>query len=135
MTVTPLLDRVYLANAAVLLVHQMDAAYWHEWRLFHMPGGLALYLVLNVPIALVVLAGYGAVAARRSSAIGYSWLLVAAGLFATAFHVAYLLRGDPAFRAPVSLALLADTALLSVAQAVFLLRIRRLPVGASVSTP
>jgi hypothetical protein len=34
-----LLRRVYLANAAVLLVHQMDAAYWHEWVLFRMLGG------------------------------------------------------------------------------------------------
>jgi hypothetical protein len=130
MTVTtPLHERLYLANAAVLLVHQMDAAYWHEWALFGMPGGLALYLALNVPIALVVLAGYGAVAARRRSAVPFSWCLAAAGLFAAGFHAFHLWRGHPAFRAPVSLALLAGTALLSVVQAVVLLR-RRRAVGA-----
>lgn len=130
---SPTLDRLYLANAAVLLVHQMDAAYWQEWRLFHMPGGLALYLVLNLPIALVILAGYGAVAARRPSALAYSWALVAAGLFAAAFHAAHLLRGDVASRAPVSLALLADTTLLSLVQAGLLWRHRHR--GARVVSP
>jgi hypothetical protein len=122
---SPLLRRLYLANAAVLLVHQMDAAYWHEWTLFRMPGGIDLYLVLNVPIALAVLAGYGAVAAGRASAVAYAWLVAASGLFAAGFHAWHLACGDPAFRAPASLALLVDTALLSLAQAALLIRHRR----------
>jgi hypothetical protein len=24
-------EALYLANASVLLTHQIDAAYWHEW--------------------------------------------------------------------------------------------------------
>ncbi|MCE2901463.1 MAG: DUF6713 family protein [Gemmatimonas sp.] len=131
---TPTLERLYLANAVVLLVHQMDAAYWQEWQLFHLPGGLSLFLALNVPIVLLVLAGYGAIVARRPSAVAYSWGLVAAGLFAVMFHTAYLLAGHTAFRAPASLALLADTALLSGAQAVLLLRARRHAV-AEPATP
>lgn len=125
MRITPLHERLYLANAAVLLVHQMDAAYWHEWTLFGMPGGLGLYLALNVPIALLVLAGYGALTARRPAAFPLSWCVAASGLFAAGFHAYHLWRGDAAFRAPISLALLVDTALLSAAQAVLLLRARR----------
>lgn len=132
MPISPLLARLYLANAVVLLVHQMDAAYWREWRLFHLPGGLGLYLILNLPIALVILLGYGAVVARRPSAVACSWVLAGSGLFAVVFHGVYLMRGDPAFRSPVSLALLADTALLSLAQAVLLLRLRRSRVGAQL---
>lgn len=119
------IEYTYLTNAAVLLVHQMDAAYWHEWTLFHLPGGLAVFLILNVPIALVVLSGYGAVAARRASAVMYSWILVACGVFAAAFHLTYLAAGDLAFRTPVSLILLASTLLLSLMQAALLLRRRR----------
>lgn len=118
-------ERLYLANAAVLLVHQMDAAYWHEWTLFGMPGGLGLYLVLNLPIALAVLAGYGAVLARRPAAGPFSAFLVVSGLFAGAFHAAHLVRGDAAFRAPVSLLLLAATVMLSLAQGACLLALRR----------
>jgi hypothetical protein len=122
---SPLLRRLYLINAAVLLVHQMDAAYWHEWELFRMPGGLALYLALNLPIALAMLAGYGAVAAGRASAVAYAWVVAGSGLFAAGFHAWHLAGGDPAFQAPVSLALLADTAVLSLAQAALLVRHRR----------
>lgn len=118
-------EYAYLANAAVLLVHQMDAAYWHEWTLFHLPGDLPFFLILNVPIALMVLSGYGAVAAQRASAVTYSWILVACGLFAATFHAVYLAVGDLAFRAPVSLMLLASTLLLSFAQGALLLRDRR----------
>lgn len=117
--------QLYLLNATALLVHQMDAAYWHEWRLFRLPGGIALYLALNVPIAAAVLAGYGAVAAGRPSAARWGWVLVAAGAFAVAFHGAWLVFGDAAFRTPASLALLVATAVLSVLQGVVLLRGRR----------
>ena len=118
-------ERLYLANAAVLLVHQMDAAYQHEWTLFGMPGGLALYLALNVPIALAVLAGYGAVAAQRPAAVPLSALLVLGGLFAGGFHAFHLARGDPAFRAPASLLLLAGAVILSLGQGACLVALRR----------
>ena len=124
MTVTIARDKLYLANAAVLLVHQMDAAFWHEWTLFHLPGALAGYLLLNLPICAIVLYGYGTVVARRPTAVRFSWLLTASGLFAVAFHSWYLAGGDPAFRTTISLALLAATLLLSVLQASDLLRSR-----------
>jgi hypothetical protein len=127
-------ERLYLANATVLLVHQMDAAYWHEWTLFGMPGGLALYLVLNLPIALAVLAGYGALVARRPAAGPFSALLVLAGLFAGVFHAVHLWRGDPAFQAPVSLLLLAATVILSLAQGACLLALRRVTSAAGSRT-
>jgi hypothetical protein len=118
-------ERLYLANGAVLLVHQMDAAHQHEWTLFGMPGGLALYLALNVPIALAVLAGYGAVAANRPAAVPLSALLVLSGLFAGGFHAFHLARGDPAFRVPASLLLLTGATILSLAQGACLVALRR----------
>jgi hypothetical protein len=48
---------LYLANATVLLSHQVDAAYWREWTLFHLPGGIQLFVLLNVPIVVAVLVG------------------------------------------------------------------------------
>jgi hypothetical protein len=90
-----------------------------------MPGGLALYLALNLPIALAMLAGYGAVTAGRASAVAYAWVVAGSGLFAAVFHAWHLAAGDPSFRAPASLALLADTALLSLAQTALLVRHHR----------
>jgi hypothetical protein len=110
-------ERLYLANATVLLAHQIDAAYWREWELFALPGGIQLFVVLNLPIVYAVLHGLRAIALGRPSGTALSWALVAAGLFAAGFHAFHLARGDDAFRLPVSIALLAATLLLSLAQA------------------
>ena len=129
---------VYLANATVLLAHQVDAAYWQEWRLFGLPGGVQLFVLLNLPILLAVLVG----AERLGSPVGHriSGLLAASGVFAAVFHGGHLVAGDEAFRTPVSLLLLALTAVLSPLQLVLLRRTReagdRVPAapGASSST-
>jgi len=49
---------LYLVNTAVLLTHQIDAAYWHEWDLFGIPGENQVNLLLNVPIIILVLYGH-----------------------------------------------------------------------------
>lgn len=109
--------RVYTANATVLLAHQVDAAYWQEWTLFGLPGGIQLFVLLNLPIVLAVLHGAVALGLERRSGVVLSGLLAAAGLFAVVFHGVHLLLGDDAFRTPVSLALLVATAVLSPWQA------------------
>lgn len=112
--------RVYLANATVLLAHQIDAAYWQEWTLFALPGGVQVFVLLNVPIVLAVLLGLE----RLQSATGrrLSCALGASGVFAAVFHSAHLVAGDEGFRTPVSLVLLAVTAVLSPVQLLLLAR-------------
>ena len=114
-------EALYLTNATVLLVHQIDAAYWHEWRLFGLPGGIQFFLVLNLPIVLMVLWGVSAVARGKRAGVVFSWVLVASGLFAALFHGFHLWRGDDTFTNVTSKALLVATAALSLAQAVDLL--------------
>lgn len=107
---------LYLANATVLLSHQVDAAYWQEWTLFGLPGGIQLFVLLNTLIVVAVLVGLeriGTPAGRRPSL-----LLATSGIFAAVFHAGHLLDGDDAFRTPVSVFLLALTAVLSPLQLV-----------------
>lgn len=111
MTGPPSQRDVYLANATVLLCHQVDAAHWQEWELFGLPGGVQLFVLLNAPIVVAVMVGLerlGTPLGRRLSV-----LLALSGLFAAAFHTGHLLAGDEGFRTPVSLSLLALTAVLS----------------------
>jgi hypothetical protein len=115
-------DGLYLANATVLLTHQIDAAYWHEWELFGVPGGAPLFVATNLPMVFLVLWGTRALALGRTAGIVMSWALVATGAVAIGLHGFFLLRGYDAFRAPVSLGLLAATLVLSCAQAVVLSR-------------
>jgi hypothetical protein len=118
-------ERLYPSNATILLTHQIDAAYWHEWQLFGLPGGIQLFLLLNLPIVLLVLCGVRSIASGHRSGIVISWLLVVSGLFAVGFHGFHLLRGDEGFSLPVSLGLLAATLLLSLAQAGSLVALKK----------
>ncbi|NBU29828.1 MAG: hypothetical protein EBS42_16920, partial [Caulobacteraceae bacterium] len=85
------LEAAYFANAVVLLAHQIDAAFWKEWTLFGLPGGIQLFLVLNLPIIALVLLGQRSLALGQASGRVISWMLVAAGLFAAGFHGFHLM--------------------------------------------
>lgn len=119
----PILLWLYLANAAVLILHQIDAAYWHEWDLFGMPGGIQLNLLLNVPLILLVLFGQQRLAQGRPTGYVFSWVLVGGGVLAVSLHSYFLWQGDPAFRLPVSLGVLGVIFVLSVSQAIALLKL------------
>lgn len=119
-----LLRHLYLANAAVLITHEIDSAYWQEWKLFGMPGGVQLFLILNLLLVVLVLHGFQGLLLQRPHGRTISWLLAAGGLFAVVFHGSYLLLGDPGFRLPVSLGLLMATGVLSLSQCLVLWKTR-----------
>lgn len=121
MRTTPILHRLYLLNAAVLVTHEIDSAYWREWELFGIPGGIQVFLVLNLVLVGVALYGYEALVLGRAAGIALSWALAGGGVFAAAIHAYFLARGSEAFWMPVSLGLLGATLLLSIAQAAVLL--------------
>jgi len=112
---------LYLLNAAVLITHEIDSAYWHEWVLFGVPGGIQVFLGFNLILVAVILYGHQALILNRASGLALSWMLVAGGLFAAIVHSYFLLRGGEEFRLPASLGLLAATFVLSLGQGAALL--------------
>ena len=107
---------LYLVNALVLIVHEIDSAYWQEWDLFHLAGGETGFLLLHLPLLLPVL--YGLVLVDRDAFAGLilSFLLCGGGLFAFSIHTFFIRRGHPEFKTPVSQGILWATMLLSLAQ-------------------
>lgn len=107
---------LYLSNAVTLIVHEIDSAYWREWELFRLPGGLAGFLWLHFPLLFVVL--YGLVLVDRSVFAGHvlSLVLSLGGLFAFSIHTYFIRQGREEFKAPVSQLVLRATLLLSLAQ-------------------
>jgi hypothetical protein len=95
---TPLLRLLYLLNAAVLITHEIDSAYWHEWELFGIPGGIQVFLVINLVLVIVILYGHQALVLGRASGFVLSWVLVAGGIFAFSIHSIFLLQGSEAFQ-------------------------------------
>ena len=108
---------IYLLNAVVLIVHEIDSAYQKEWELFRLPGGVTGFLLLHFPILLFVL--YGLVLVREGSTSGLlcSLILAGAGIFAFSIHSWFIYRDRDEFTSFLSRTILYMTLLLSIIQA------------------
>jgi len=106
----------YVVNASLLICHEMDSAFWREWRLFRLPGGLGLFLALHLPLMGAVLFGLVLLVRGADGGLWFSLGLAGAGLCAFGLHGWFLARGRPEFRAPMSLVILAATFVCSLVQ-------------------
>ena len=114
---------VYLVNATLLITHEIDSAYWREWELFRMPGGIGLFLGLHLPLVLAVLYGLVLVATRSAMGLYFSLGLSLCGVGAFVIHVTFIKKGRPEFKTPMSLAILIATLLTSLVQAGLVIRV------------
>jgi hypothetical protein len=107
---------LYLANALVLIIHEIDSAYWHEWKLFYLPGGESGFLLMHIPLLVPLI--YGLVLVDRGVLNGLilSLILCGAGIFAFSIHTYLIRHGHPEFKTPVSQGILWVAMLLSQAQ-------------------
>ena len=107
---------LYLINAILLIDHEIDSAYWQEWNLFSLPGGIRFFLIIHIPILFFVL--YGLVLIREQHFIGliFSLLLAVSGLFAFMIHTYFIKRGHPEFKTIISQLILISVSIVSVIQ-------------------
>ena len=107
---------LYLINAVLLINHEIDSAYWKEWEIFKLPGGITGFLLLHFPLLFFVL--YGLVLIVRQSFWGliFSIILCLGGIFAFVIHTYFLKQGRKEFDKPVSRLILVLTLLVSIAQ-------------------
>jgi hypothetical protein len=111
-----LLFWLYLVNAVLLINHEIDSAYWKEWELFRLPGGIAGFLWIHFPLLFVILFGLVQVYRGTLAGLVFSMLLSLGGLFAFTIHSYFIRRGRDEFKTPLSLGILAATLLVSLAQ-------------------
>ncbi len=110
------LQTLYLLNFALLCTHEIDSAYWQEWKLFGIPGGIQVFLVLNLVLVLVGLYGFQQLLRGAKSGLWFSCGVAAAGVAAFGIHSAFLLAGHPEFKLPASLAVIVLTLAASLVQ-------------------
>jgi len=109
---------IYTVNLLFLIVHEMDSAYWKEWELFHLPGGLGGFLLLHFPLLLPALWGVVQVRELTRAGLIISLVVAGAGVFAFSIHTYFIRKGREEFTPAVSRFILFGTLLLSIAQAV-----------------
>lgn len=107
---------LYLINTVLLILHEMDSAYWKEWELFRLPGGIAGFLLLHFPLYIVAL--YGLVLIYHAHPAGFilSLVIAAAGVFAFCIHTYFLRQGRSEFDTAISKLILAALLGISILQ-------------------
>ncbi|MDH3976296.1 MAG: hypothetical protein OEV42_18680 [Deltaproteobacteria bacterium] len=97
------MEKAYLITMSLLIFHQIDAAYWKEWEMFHLPGGVQGYLVFNIIAIPVLLNGYKHAINKTESAKIYSYLCGSLGLLTFLIHAAFTAFGARQFDLPLSI--------------------------------
>ena len=107
---------IYFVNLVFLINHELDSAYWKEWDLFRLPGGITGFLALHFPLFSFFLYGLLMIYEGARSGLIISMLLSLSGVFAFAIHIYFLRKGRDEFNTPASKFILASILILSIAQ-------------------
>jgi hypothetical protein len=108
--------RLYVANLALLTTHQADAAYWQEWNVFGVPGGLPFFLLFNLLAVALLASGLVQVTEGAQHARRFALLCAATGLVTVGLHAFFLTRDTTAFATPASILVLVAILGVSLAQ-------------------
>jgi hypothetical protein len=101
------MPRSYFWTMLCLILHQIDAAYWKEWEMFHVPGGIQGFLIFNLAAITVVLAGYRHVLLGTERAPFYAGVCAALGVGTCLIHAGFALAGLEQFHLPLSVVIIA----------------------------
>ncbi len=107
---------LYLVNAVLLINHEIDSAYWHEWKLFKLPGGIAGFLIVHFPLLVGLL--YGLVLVREGTFSGLisSLIVSLVGIFAFSIHTYFIKKGHKEFNTAISIFILVSILIISLFQ-------------------
>jgi hypothetical protein len=59
---------LYIANATLLLLHELESAYEKEWEILKLPGKITGFLLIHIPIIIPLF--YGLIEIEKESAAG-----------------------------------------------------------------
>ncbi|MCL5114100.1 MAG: hypothetical protein M1372_02995 [Patescibacteria group bacterium] len=48
---------IYIINASLLLLHEIESAYIKEWEILKLPGKITGFLLMHIPIIMVLFLG------------------------------------------------------------------------------
>lgn len=106
----------YFLNAILLIVHEIDSAYWKEWELFKLRGGITGFLIIHFPLIGAILFGLVAITQWYVVGLVFSFILCVGGLFAFTIHTYFLKKGKEEFNSPISITILIAILVVSITQ-------------------
>ena len=96
---------LYIINATLLLLHEIESAYEKEWELLKIPGKVTGFLLLHIPIIILIF--YGLIEIERNSTIGsiFGIILGIGGVIPSIVHMIFFKTPDQ-FNLPISKAII-----------------------------
>lgn len=107
---------IYFINLIFVINHEMDSAYWHEWKLFKIPGDITFFLIIHFPLWFVALYGLLEVYQQTFTGLIISLFMGIVGVAAFFIHGYFLKKGHEEFKTPISLFILISAFVLSLVQ-------------------
>jgi len=65
---------VFMINATLLILHEVESAYWKEWEVLKLPGHITGFIIIHIPILLLML--YGLIEVEKQSPSGNIFCLI-----------------------------------------------------------
>ena len=92
---------LYIVNATLLLLHEIESAYEKEWEILKLPGNITGFLLLHIPI--IILLFYGLIEIDKNSTIGliFGIILGIGGVIPSIVHKVFFKTPDQ-FNLPIS---------------------------------
>ena len=70
-----LISFIFIINASLILLHEIESAYVREWEILKIPGKITVFLLLHIPILLFLF--WGLVEIEKLTAISQIIALIA----------------------------------------------------------
>ena len=69
-----IITMLYILNATLLLLHEIESAYEKEWEILKLPGNISGFLLLHIPIIILIF--YGLIEIEKNSTIGWIFCIL-----------------------------------------------------------
>jgi Kef-type K+ transport system membrane component KefB len=107
-------EKLYLINFSFLITHEIDSAFWHEWEMFQLPGGIQFFNIINFLLILFFMFGISEVVKKTKRGFVYAIVLSIVGVTTFFIHSIFILMGYEQFLLPVSIVILFSCFFISV---------------------
>lgn len=100
-----ILAAVYALNAVILILHEIESAYWKEWEILGLPGGMGGFVAMHLPLIAVLFWGAMEMVLGTRTGLWIALISGAAGLLPLLVH-RVIVRKPGTFNAPITSILL-----------------------------
>lgn len=96
---------LYVVNATLLLLHEIESAYEKEWEILNLPVKITGFLLFHIPI--IILLFYGLIEIDKTSTVGliFGMVLGVGGVIPSIVHKV-IFRTPDRFNLPISNAII-----------------------------